>query len=140
MKYREIAARIAQLASQYPTEPEPLCKPVRTNYAYTAGAEFRAAVELYEIERKERPQPIEVFRDGSFVVRCLPYRETIERVAAKFERGDRKAANVNSKLTRHTSLKRPKDADALLAALLVECGDTSETQELAAPAALERAA
>lgn len=121
MKTREIGARIAAEAHRYLSQPTLGNPPKRHEYALTAGAEFKAATELWESERKAYNAivPIEIFRDGAFVVRCLPYREAIERVAAKYAKGWRANHGCNAKLAR-PSLRRPPNADALLAALELE--------------------
>jgi hypothetical protein len=103
MKPKEIAARLRTLAASFPETP----------------VEVRSSAYSFTLE------PIEVFRHGTFIVRCLPFREAVERVAAKFERGSRVSHGINAKL-RKPSLKRPPNADITLATLIAECGETIE--------------
>jgi hypothetical protein len=98
MKTREIAARIATEAAKYPTE-----------IAYVAGT------------------PDAEFRFGTLRIRCPAYQEAVLKVARKYELGlcfytTHKKRKGAFPLPAHT-LRRPPDADALLAALLAECGE-----------------
>jgi hypothetical protein len=65
---------------------------------------------------------VATFTFGTLKVMCPAYQERILSVAAKYERGYRKPHSVNARLTKPT-LRRPPDADALLAALESELGE-----------------
>jgi hypothetical protein len=122
MKTKEIAARLRVVAATLPFDPGEPRVPLRYEYAVSESAAFEAAGARYDEEMACRPTPTVVLCLGAFKVICLPYRDAVERVAAKYERGFRMPAGSGK--ARLGSLRRPKDADVTLAALLAECGET----------------
>jgi hypothetical protein len=116
MKLRDIAARLREAAATL--EP----RPIRAAYqnASMAAAAARVLAE---------PAPRVAFKFGTLVITCDAYRESVADVAAKYERGFRRHTAAD-KLSRPT-LRRPPNADAMLAALAAECGETLEPATLA---------
>lgn len=63
---------------------------------------------------------------------CPANHEAVRDMAAKLFKGYGARGVPSKKARRYLSLTRPADADAQLAALLIECGDTDLTQDIAA--------
>jgi hypothetical protein len=105
MKLREIAARIAQEASKYPP---------KLDYMRKRGT--------------EGPDTFVSFEFGTLRIKCRAFHEAVQAVAEKYRKG---TASLRSRQNlppatlpkgRH-SLKRPPDADKLLAALEAELAE-----------------
>jgi len=102
MKPREMAARIAAEAPHYPVK-----------------------VDFDRRRDTERTK----FSFGTFKVSCLAYQEAVRDMAAKLAKGYHRKGNHDGwyvelpKGSRLPSLRRPPDADQLLADLEAELGD-----------------
>ena len=98
MKFREIAARLRTLSHTLP-----------------------ACSHYHGGDRCRCEGLIEVFRDGAFVIRCRAGAEHVRGLAEKYDRGTaslRAWQNLPARnLPGKPSLRRPPNADALLAAL-----------------------
>jgi hypothetical protein len=97
MKAREIAARIAAQAPEYPTK----------------------------INRPDNDSERARFAFGTLRLSCMANQEAVLAMAHKYERGlyFHTARTQVHRLSKHPGMKRPPDADALLAALFAECGE-----------------
>lgn len=116
-KLRIIAARLAEAAAIAPE-----CEPTYTGGRYAV----RTGCKCAEV----------AFTFGTLTVRCRGGRDHIAAVAAKYEKGTRALRAWSGlparELPGKVSLRRPINADALLAALEAELGEPAAEEVLQA--------
>jgi hypothetical protein len=89
---------------------------------YASQEEIAAVIRALPVSQQREHFPLAVFRFGRLTIRCNPTREAIQCVAAKYAKGSLYRAQL---LPRPLTFHRPKDSDAVLAALTLEIGDTT---------------
>jgi hypothetical protein len=108
VKLRDIAGRLREVAATLPYKPIPA--------AYLKSDMAAAAARVVA-----QPAPRIEFHFGTLTVRCDAYAESVRAVAAKYERGTAALRNGMGLPARNlpgkASMRRPPDADAILAAL-----------------------
>lgn len=127
MKLREIAARLNEVAARAPA-----C-------VHVTPVWLSATLGKYKVDRARATEcacESDVFRFGTLVIRCRAGAEHIRAIADKYAKGPR-ALRAGSglparELPGRPTLRRPKDADAMLAALEAElAGDAPAFAEAA---------
>jgi hypothetical protein len=132
-----IAAELVRAAGDYPVMPDNVLTSAKRDLLQAAiknagkrraWADERAIKQqLRALEGAMDAETLAVIRIGSMTIRCRPYRESVLAVAAKYAKPGRLLVTGAEPLRfARPSLARPKDADALLAALEREHGECSE--------------